>query len=120
MPDGGRVINVSSRGAFRGEPDHPAYGASKAGLNSFGQSMAIALAPRRIAVTGVAPGFIEPDASNSDRKIPRSDQIRQQSPFGRIVTADEVAAAVLYLATPEAEFASGTIIDLNGASYLRT
>ncbi len=120
MPDGGRVINVSSRGAFRGEPDHPAYGASKAGLNSFGQSMAIALAPRRIAVTGVAPGFIEPDASNADRKIPRSDQIRQQSPFGRIVTADEVAAAVLYLAGREAEFASGTIIDLNGASYLRT
>jgi NAD(P)-dependent dehydrogenase (short-subunit alcohol dehydrogenase family) len=120
MPDGGRVINVSSRGAFRGEPDHPAYGASKAGLNSFGQSMAIALAPRRIAVTGVAPGFIEPDASNRDRKIPRGDEIRRQSPFGRIVTADEVAAAVVYLASAEAEFASGTIIDLNGASYLRT
>jgi NAD(P)-dependent dehydrogenase (short-subunit alcohol dehydrogenase family) len=120
IPAGGRVINVSSRGAFRGEPDHPAYGASKAGLNSFGQSMAVALAPRNISVTGVAPGFIEPDASNTDRKIPRGDEIRQQSPFGRIVTADEVAAAVVYLASPAAEFASGTIIDLNGASYLRT
>jgi NAD(P)-dependent dehydrogenase (short-subunit alcohol dehydrogenase family) len=120
MPAGGRVVNVSSRGAFRGEPEHPAYGASKAGLNSFGQSMALALAPQGISVTGVAPGFIEPDPSNADRKLPRGEDIQQQSPFGRIVTAGEVAAAVLYLASPAAEFASGTIIDLNGASYLRT
>jgi NAD(P)-dependent dehydrogenase (short-subunit alcohol dehydrogenase family) len=120
MPDGGRVVNVSSRGAFRGEPEHPAYGASKAGLNAFGQSMAVALASRGIAVTAVAPGFIAPDPSNADRKLPRGADIQNQSPFGRIVTAGEVAAAVLYLASPAAEFASGTIIDLNGASYLRT
>src|SRR6185437_3370254 len=51
---GGRIINLSSRGAFRGEPDVPAYGASKAGLNSFTQSLAIALAPYRISVSAVA------------------------------------------------------------------
>jgi 3-oxoacyl-[acyl-carrier protein] reductase len=57
---GGRIINVSSRGAYRGEPHSPAYGASKAGLNSLGQSLARALAPHGIAVMSVAPGFSWP------------------------------------------------------------
>src|SRR4029079_5766739 len=56
---GGRIVNVSSRGAFRGEPDQPAYGASKAGIVSLGQSLARALGPRGIAVTCVAPGFTD-------------------------------------------------------------
>ena len=50
---------------------------------------------------------------------PAGDEIRAQSPFGRVARASEIAAAVLYLASPQAEWASGTIIDLNGASYLR-
>ena len=58
---GGRIVNVTSRGAYRGEPRHPAYGASKAALNSFGQSMARALAPLGIAVASVAPGYVETD-----------------------------------------------------------
>jgi 3-oxoacyl-[acyl-carrier protein] reductase len=116
---GGRIINVSSRGAFRGEPGQPAYGASKAGLNAFGQSLARALAPHGIAVTTVAPGYVETDMAARHLAGPKGDQIRAQSPFGRVASADEVAAAVLYLASPEAEWASGTIVDLNGASYLR-
>jgi 3-oxoacyl-[acyl-carrier protein] reductase len=56
---GGRIVNVSSRGAFRGEPRNPAYGASKAGLNAFGQSIARALAPFGISVATVAPGYVE-------------------------------------------------------------
>ncbi|WP_336205264.1 SDR family NAD(P)-dependent oxidoreductase [Nonomuraea sp. LPB2021202275-12-8] len=119
MPAGGRVVNVSSRGAFRGEPDSPAYGASKAGLNAFAQSLAIALAPRGIAVATVAPGFVETDMTNEHLKAPRGDEIRSQSPFGRVARPEEIAAAVLYLASPPAEWASGTIVDLNGASYLR-
>ena len=51
---------------------------------------------------------------------PAGDEIRAQSPFGRVGRAEEIAAAVLYLASPQAEWASGTILDLNGASYLRT
>ena len=117
---GGRIINVSSRGAFRGEPESPAYGASKAGLNAFGQSLAIALAPYRIAVATVAPGFVATDMTNEHLKPPRGDQLRAQSPFGRVAEPDEIAAAVLYLASPEAEWASGAVLDLNGASYLRT
>ena len=53
----GSIVNVGSRGAFRGEPEFPAYGAAKAGLHAFGQSMAVALAPYGIAVSSVAPGF---------------------------------------------------------------
>lgn len=120
LPPGGRVVNVSSRGAFRGEPRHPAYGASKAGLNALGQSLAQALAPRAIAVTTVAPGYVETDMASGDLQGPRGPEIRAQSPFDRVATPAEVAAAVLYLAAPEAEFTSGAILDLNGASYLRT
>ncbi|HEY6276489.1 MAG TPA: SDR family oxidoreductase [Streptosporangiaceae bacterium] len=116
---GGRIINVSSRGAFRGEPGQPAYGASKAGLNAFGQSLAIALAPHRIAVATVAPGFVDTDMAASHLAGPAGDRIRAQSPFGRVARPDEVAAAVVYLAAAGSEWASGTILDLNGASYLR-
>jgi len=116
---GGHIVNVSSRGAFRGEPGQPAYGASKAGLNAFGQSLARALAPHGIAVTTVAPGYVETDMAAGLLAGPSGDQIRAQSPFGRVARASEIAAAVLYLASPDAEWASGTIVDLNGASYLR-
>lgn len=120
MRAGGRVVNVSSRGAFRGEPKQPAYGASKAGLNALGQSLAVALAPLGIAVTTVAPGFVETDMAHAHLKSPRGPEIRAQSPFNRVATPEEVAAAVLWLASPQAEWASGAVVDLNGASYLRT
>jgi NAD(P)-dependent dehydrogenase (short-subunit alcohol dehydrogenase family) len=116
---GGRIINVSSRGAFRGEPNSPAYGASKAGLNSFSQSMARALAPHGIAVSAVAPGFVATDMTNEHLKPPLGDDIRAQSPFGRVADPAEIAAAVFYLASDLAEWASGAVLDLNGASYLR-
>jgi len=117
---GGRIVNVSSRGAFRGEPEHPAYGASKAGLNSLSQSLAVALAPHGITVAAVAPGFVETDMAAGRLAGTAGDQIRAQSPFGRVARPEEVAAAVVFLASPEASWASGAILDLNGASYLRT
>jgi 3-oxoacyl-[acyl-carrier protein] reductase len=117
---GGRIVNVSSRGAFRGEPGQPAYGASKAGLNAFGQSLARALAPQGIAVATVAPGFVDTDMAAGHLGGARGAEIRAQSPFDRVATPEEIAAAVFYLASPEAEWASGAILDLNGASYLRS
>lgn len=120
MKRGGRIVNVSSRGAFRGEPRHPAYGASKAALNAMGQSLAVALAPLGIAVATVAPGYVETDMSNADLKSPRGPDIRAQSPFNRVARPDEIAAAIVWLSSAEAEWASGAILDLNGASYLRT
>jgi len=116
---GGRIVNVTSRGAYRGEPRHPAYGASKAGLNSFGQSMARALAPFGIAVASVAPGFVETAMARPDLDSARGEEIKAQSPFNRVATTAEIAAAVVYLASEQAEWASGAVLDLNGASYLR-
>jgi NAD(P)-dependent dehydrogenase (short-subunit alcohol dehydrogenase family) len=116
---GGRIVNVSSRGAFRGEPRSPAYGASKAAIVAFGQSLARALGPHRIAVTTVAPGWTDTDMAADTLSGPRGDEIRAESPLGRVASAEDVARAVLYLASPQAEMASGTVIDVNGASFLR-
>jgi NAD(P)-dependent dehydrogenase (short-subunit alcohol dehydrogenase family) len=119
MGRGGRIVNVASRGAFRGEPRQPAYGASKAGLIALGQSLARALGPRGITVTAVAPGFVETDMAAEELAGEKGRARREESPLGRVATPDDIAAAVLYLASPEAELASGTVLDLNGASYLR-
>jgi 3-oxoacyl-[acyl-carrier protein] reductase len=119
MGAGGRIVNVSSRGAFRGEPNHPAYGAAKAGLIAFGQSLARALGERRISVTAVAPGFVETEMAAAELEGERGRARRAESPLGRVAMAEEVAAAVHYLASPEAELVSGAVLDLNGASYLR-
>jgi 3-oxoacyl-[acyl-carrier protein] reductase len=116
---GGRIVNVSSRGAFRGEPDQPAYGASKAALVAFGQSLARALGPHRIAVTTVAPGWTATDMAAETLAGPRGDEVRADSPLGRVAEPRDVARAVLYLASPGAEMASGTVLDINGASFLR-
>jgi 3-oxoacyl-[acyl-carrier protein] reductase len=117
---GGAVVNVSSRGAFRGEPDCPAYAASKAGLNAFGQSMALVLAPHGISVGTVAPGFVQTEMAREVLEGVSGDAVRAQSPYGRVARPAEVAAAVVWLASPEAAFSTGTIIDVNGASYLRS
>ncbi|MEU0402846.1 SDR family oxidoreductase [Streptomyces sp. NPDC006197] len=117
---GGRIVNIGSRGAFRGEPDHPAYGATKAAVHSLGQSLAVSLAPHGIAVASVAPGFFATERVAARLEGPEGESIRGQSPFGRVGSAEEIAAAVLWLASPAAEWSSGTILDLNGASHLRS
>ena len=117
---GGRIVSVSSRGAFRGEPEKPAYGASKAGLNAMSQSLAQKLARYNIFVGVVAPGYVETDLARSALDGPKGDGIRAQSPLGRVAKPEEVAMAVLFLAAEGTEFTTGTIIDVNGASYLRS
>lgn len=117
---GGRIVNVSSRGAFRGEPSAPAYGASKAGMNAMGQSLAVALAPHNIFVATVAPGWVETDMATEHLKGATGDAIRGQSPLKRVAKPEEIAYAVLFLAAEESAFATGAILDMNGASYLRT
>ncbi|WP_369405308.1 SDR family NAD(P)-dependent oxidoreductase [Streptacidiphilus melanogenes] len=117
---GGAIVNVGSRGAFRGEPDFPAYGSTKAALHSLGQSLAVALAPHGIAVTSVAPGFVATERQAAKLSGPEGERLRAESPFGRVGTPEEIAATVHFLASPAAVWASGTVVDLNGASYLRT
>ena len=114
----GRIVNVGSRGAYRGEPDVPAYGASKAAVHSMTQSLAVALAPHGIGCVGIAPGFIATDMTAELLESTAGQAIRAQSPFGRVATAQEVALAIMALAGPQAEWASGSIVDFNGASYL--
>ena len=119
LTGGGRIVNISSRGAFRGEPTAPAYGASKAGMNSLGGSLAKLLAPHDIFVGTVAPGFVATDMVAERLAKPDGDAIRQQSPLGRIAKPEEVAYAAMFLASEGAEFSTGAIVDVNGASYLR-
>lgn len=112
----GRIVNISSRGAFRGEPTAPAYGASKAAINAMSQSLAQALAPHNVFVYVVAPGFV--DTERVAEKL--SDDIRNQSPLKRVAHPEEVARTVLFLASEGTDFLTGCIVDVNGASYLRS
>ncbi len=117
---GGRIVNVSSRGAFRGEPTKPAYGASKAALNAMSQSLAKKMAPYNIYVGVVAPGFTETEMAAVTLTPIERENLLRESPFKRMARPEEVAHAILFLASDGAEYSSGTIIDVNGASYLRS
>jgi len=117
---GGRIVNVSSRGAFRGEPEAPAYGASKAGLNAMSQSLAKALAPHNVFVYVVAPGWVATDMASPWMAGAEGEAIKQQSPLGRLAQPEEVARTVVFLASEGTDSLTGCIVDINGASYLRT
>ncbi|MBS3737582.1 SDR family NAD(P)-dependent oxidoreductase [Mesohalobacter halotolerans] len=117
---GGRIVSISSRGAFRGEPTKPAYGASKAALNAMSQSLAKKLAPHHIYVGVVAPGFTETDMATKTLTPIERENLLRESPFKRMAQPQEVAHAILFLASQKAAYASGSIIDVNGASYLRS
>jgi NAD(P)-dependent dehydrogenase (short-subunit alcohol dehydrogenase family) len=113
---GGKFVNISSRGAFRGEPKAAAYGASKAGLNALGQSMAQALAKDNIYIYTIAPGFV------ATKRVADmiDDSIKSQSPLNRVAEPNEVARTALWLASEGNDFLTGCIVDVNGASYLRS
>ena len=115
---GGTIINIGSRGAYRGEAGQVGYGAAKAGLHSLSQSLAREVGSAGITVHAVAPGFIETAMARPHLQGRAGEEVRAQSPLNRVATVEEVARAVLYLASPEARFTTGGVLDLNGASYL--
>jgi len=117
---GGKMINITSRGAFRGEPTAPAYGAAKAAVNSFGQSFAKALGKDNIFVYTIAPGFVDTEMLADAIKEGRGASLKSQSPLNRFAQPKEIARIVLFLASEGTENMTGCIIDSNGASYLRT
>jgi NAD(P)-dependent dehydrogenase (short-subunit alcohol dehydrogenase family) len=117
---GGSIINIGSRGAFRGEPTAPAYGASKAGLHALSQSLANALAPHGIYVHAIAPGWVETDMGLPYLQGPEGESVRRQSPLRRVGQPEEIARIALFLASPRSAYLTGCIIDANGASYLRS
>lgn len=113
---GGRIVNITSRAAFRGEPTAPAYAASKAGLNAFSQSLAKALAPQAVLVFAVAPGWV---STARVAQAVADPAVLADQPLGRVATAQEIAAVVGYCALEAPASLTAAIIDVNGASYLR-
>ncbi|MBO6867697.1 MAG: 3-oxoacyl-ACP reductase FabG [Thalassococcus sp.] len=109
----GRIVNISSVVGATGNPGQGNYAAAKAGMVGMSKSLAYEVASRGITVNAVAPGFIETamtDKLNDDQK----SAILQQIPAGRMGTPEEIAAAVLYLASPEAGYVTGSTLHVNG------
>ncbi len=115
--EGGKVINVSSRSAFRGETEYMAYAASKAAMVNFTRSTARILAKDNIQAYAVAPGFIEA-GMGLEGIANHEDEIRAQIPSGRIGTPQDVANVILFLASGLSDYITGSTIDVNGGSYL--
>jgi 3-oxoacyl-[acyl-carrier protein] reductase len=114
----GRIVNIASRSAHRGETQSADYGASKAALVNLGKSIARGCARDGIVAFSVAPGFIATEMSAAALAA-RGDAIRAEIPSGRVALPDEVAATVVLLAAGLMDYATGATIDLNGASYVR-
>jgi NAD(P)-dependent dehydrogenase (short-subunit alcohol dehydrogenase family) len=116
----GRIINIASRAAFRGDsPQHWHYAASKAAIVGMTRTIARGYASEGILCFGVAPGFTVSDATEEYLKGRGGAQIVADIPLGRVASTDEVAEVIRWLATDAPASATGSIIDVNGASYVR-
>ncbi len=113
---GGRIINVASRAAFRGETEFADYGASKAALVNLTISIARGCAKDNIISSCVAPGFIATDMAQSEIDA-HYDEVVNQIPLRRVGTVEDVAGVIVFLASPLAGYLNGTIIDVNGGSW---
>ena len=117
---GGRIINVASRAAFRGDsPDHMHYAASKAGLVGMTKSIARGYAARNILAFAVAPGFTVSEMTEEYLAGRGGAAIVADIPLGRVASTAEVAEVIRWLASDAPASATGSIIDVNGASYVR-
>ena len=117
---GGRIVNVSSRAAFRGDsPQHWHYAASKAGMVGMIRSIARGYASDGILCFGVAPGFTVSEMTAEHLQGRGGAQIVADIPLGRVASTDEVAEVIRWLATEAPASATGSVIDVNGASYVR-
>lgn len=115
---GGKVINIASRAAHRGELDHADYGASKAALVNLTKSIARSCAKDGVLAFAVAPGFIETEMAAHDIATRRAE-IVAEIPIGWVGAPDHVAGIVVFLASPMADYLNGATIDVNGGSYVR-
>jgi NAD(P)-dependent dehydrogenase (short-subunit alcohol dehydrogenase family) len=115
---GGKIINVVSRAAHRGELTVADYGASKAGLVNFTKSIARSCGPYGIKAIAIAPGFIETDMAGPDLETRRAE-LEAEVPLGYIGSAADVAEVIAFFASPRGDYANGATIDLNGGSYVR-
>jgi enoyl-[acyl-carrier protein] reductase III len=118
---GGRIVNISSLGAGRVLTDYLAVGVSKAALEALTRYLAVELAPLGIAVNAVAGGLVETDALRYfDHRETMLADARARTPAGRMVEPDDIAAAVAFLCTPEADMIRGQVIVVDGGYSLPT
>ncbi|MGC8667381.1 MAG: SDR family NAD(P)-dependent oxidoreductase [Chthonomonadales bacterium] len=113
----GKIINIASRAAFRGETDAPAYAVSKAGMVIFTRCLARALSAGGVYAYGIAPGWVETAMAREGMETMR-ESILAEIPVGRIATPEDVAHVAVFLASDAADYLTGITIDVNGASYL--
>jgi len=113
----GRIINISSVVGATGNPGQSNYAAAKAGVVGFGKSLAREIGSRNITVNTVAPGFIDTDMTRELAPEQR-EMLSSQIPLGRLGAVEDVAAAVVFLASPSAAYITGETIHVNGGMYM--
>lgn len=113
---GGKILNVASRVGFRGEAGAALYSASKAALINLTRALAVELAPEKVFVAGIAPGWVE-TAMVRDGMSDRLPAILETIPLHRMASPADCAASSAFLLSDEAAYLSGVVIDINGASY---
>jgi NAD(P)-dependent dehydrogenase (short-subunit alcohol dehydrogenase family) len=117
---GGRIVNIASRAGYRGDsPQHWHYAASKAGMVGMTKSIARGYAAEGILAFAVAPGFTVSEMTEEYLTGRGGAQILADIPLGRVATTDEVAEVIRWLAVNAPPSATGSVIDVNGASYVR-
>lgn len=114
----GKILNIVSRAAHRGELTFADYGASKAALTNLTKSMARSCARDGIVAIAIAPGFIETDMAAPDL-AERGEELAAEVPLGYVGKPEEVASIVAFFASDAANYANGATIDVNGGSYVR-
>jgi NAD(P)-dependent dehydrogenase (short-subunit alcohol dehydrogenase family) len=118
--DGGRIVNIASRSAYRGDsPDHWHYAASKAGMVAMTKTIARAYAAENILAFSVCPGFTMSEMAADYLTSRGGEKIVADIPLGRVANAEEVAETVRWLAVDAPAAATGSAIDINGASFVR-
>lgn len=114
----GKILNIVSRAAHRGELTFADYGASKAALTNLTKSIARSCAKDGIVSIAIAPGFIETDMAAADLET-RGDELAAEVPMGYVGSPEEVASIIAFFASDQANYANGATIDVNGGSYVR-
>jgi len=113
----GRIVNITSVAAFMGNPGQANYGASKAGIMGFTKTVAREYAGRGVTVNAVAPGFIETAMTDV---LPENvkEEMKKLIPLGRFGTVEDIAKAVVFLASPESGYITGQVVHVNGGMYM--